>query len=299
MPVFISYSHKDSSIVTKIAAHLVKHKANIWIDTWELNVGDSLIARIQEAIQESSALLVMLSKASVQSEWCKKETGAALMRELSEKKVIVLPVLIEDCEVPLFLKDKMYADFRTDFDSGLAAVLDGIARVINPDQSRLRSDDGYCDWACDWGYIKNFFHIRFTIVDCSQKRQATLITEVYVLCNEQLTKRYQAYEKNGLDWIGRNIIAQLLFAIGESEDIRLYIDSQLPVEHKIGGIDPKTNCNYDVLIISRRLGDDNGKAQVVDISEYLKNIRNYIRSVSRQPTKEENLIIQRIIASPV
>lgn len=103
MPIFISYSHADKTFVNKLATHLVRHNAHVWIDSWELNVGDSLIQRIQQAIQESSALLVVLSKASVQSEWCKKELNAGLVRELEEKKVLVLPVLVEDCDIPIDL----------------------------------------------------------------------------------------------------------------------------------------------------------------------------------------------------
>jgi hypothetical protein len=44
---------------------MVKRNATVWVDTWELNVGDSIIKRIQDAITESDALLVVLSKASV------------------------------------------------------------------------------------------------------------------------------------------------------------------------------------------------------------------------------------------
>lgn len=115
MPIFISYSHVDKAFVDKLAASLVEHDAHVWVDTWELNVGDSILNRVQEAIQDSSALLIVLSKASVASEWCKKELSAGLMRELDEKRVVVLPVLIEDCEIPVFLREKMYADFRKDF----------------------------------------------------------------------------------------------------------------------------------------------------------------------------------------
>ncbi len=128
MPIFISYSHTDKKIVNKLAAHLAKHNANIWVDTWELSVGDSILIKVQEAIQESSALLVILSKASVESEWCKKELSAGLMRELEEKRVVVLPVLVEDCEIPVFLREKMYADLRTDFKRGLHSILDAISK---------------------------------------------------------------------------------------------------------------------------------------------------------------------------
>ena len=110
MPIFISYSHSDSKFATRLAHQLVKRRANVWIDQWELHVGDSLTQKVQEAIEGATALLVILSEASVESEWCKKELSSGLIRELDEKRVIVLPVLMEDCKIPMFLRDKKYAD---------------------------------------------------------------------------------------------------------------------------------------------------------------------------------------------
>jgi hypothetical protein len=68
------------------------------MDRWEMNIGDSLIDKIQNAITESSAILVILSKRSVASEWCKKELNSGLMRELAEREVLLLPCVIDDCE---------------------------------------------------------------------------------------------------------------------------------------------------------------------------------------------------------
>ena len=91
MPLFISYSHADKSFVDQLAAHLVLHHVHVWLDRWELHVGDSLISKVQEAITGASGLLVILSKASVKSEWCRKELNSGLIRELDEKRVVVLP----------------------------------------------------------------------------------------------------------------------------------------------------------------------------------------------------------------
>jgi len=44
MTVFISYSHVDAEVVNRLAAHMVKRHAQVWIDKWELNVGDSIIS---------------------------------------------------------------------------------------------------------------------------------------------------------------------------------------------------------------------------------------------------------------
>lgn len=41
MPVFISYSHQDADFAHQLAGQLVLHKAYVWLDKWELHVGDS------------------------------------------------------------------------------------------------------------------------------------------------------------------------------------------------------------------------------------------------------------------
>ena len=298
MPVFISYSHADELIVNKLAAHLVKHHANVWVDTWELSVGDSILNRVQEAIQESSALLVILSKASVESEWCKKELSAGLMRELDEKRVVVLPVLVEDCEIPMFLQEKMYADLRTDFERGLHSILDAIEKVTNAYQGRLEGDNGHIDWSEDWGFNDGLFHIRFTIVESPKSLPMTFLTQVYVFYNEVATNRYRKYEAAGIDWIGRGVIATTLSDFGERENYNLILDSQFPKEFKAKIADPKTGVEFDVIIESRKMGQDNGKDQLVRVSNYLIGIREYVRSVSRKPTHEEAKRMLEIVASP-
>lgn len=63
MPIFISYSHKDSEFVDVLARNLVHNRHHIWLDRWELNVGDSLLEKIQKALTGSSAVLITLSRA--------------------------------------------------------------------------------------------------------------------------------------------------------------------------------------------------------------------------------------------
>ncbi len=298
MPVFISYSHSDAEIVNKLAAHLVKLAANVWVDTWELNVGDSILNRVQEAIQGSSALLVVLSKASVASEWCKKELSAGLMRELDEKRVIVLPVLVEDCEIPLFLREKMYADLRKDFDLGLHSIRDAIAKVTNADQGRIEDDAGYSDWAVDWDMIEGRFHMRFTIVNIQKNLPMTLLTQIDVFCNDVATNRYLQYKAAGLDWIGRAAICEPLFDAGEKENYHIILDSQLPKQFKTIISDKKIGSEYRVIVESRRLGLDNGKDQLVNASNYLKGVRDYIRSISRKATPEESKRLIELLAKP-
>jgi hypothetical protein len=103
MALFISYSHQDRVFVDQLAANLVKRgRARVWVDRWELRVGDSLIQRIQEAMQSAGALIVVLSKASAASEWCRKELSAGPIRELEERRVLVLPSCWRTATYPCF-----------------------------------------------------------------------------------------------------------------------------------------------------------------------------------------------------
>jgi hypothetical protein len=188
LPVFISYAHSDAKFANKLAAHLVKNNAHVWIDTWELNVGDSILTHVQQAIQELSALLIVLSKKSVESEWCKKELNAGLMRELDEKRVLVLPLLLETCEVPMFLREKMYADFRMNFDVGLSSLVDALLRITNTDQGRIADGASHIDWAEDWGYDGSLLRMNYTLVEFWDKFPFTVLTQISLACNEVLTR---------------------------------------------------------------------------------------------------------------
>ncbi len=122
--VFISYSSKDRAFATRLASDLKTQGLRVWYDQWALKVGDSLIDKISFGISSNDYLVIVLSKSSVTSEWVRKELNTALVREFTEKRVVILPVLIEDCEIPPFLSDKIYADFRSDYASGLHKLLD-------------------------------------------------------------------------------------------------------------------------------------------------------------------------------
>src|SRR5580658_9775222 len=180
----------------------------LWMSGWELNVGDSILNRVQEAIQSSSALLIILSKASVASEWCKKELNAGLMRELDEKKVIILPVLVEDCEIPVFLREKLYADFRKRFDTGLKALVEAVAKVTKIDQGRLEMGRSQIDWSETWGYLDKSFQTDYTFSESSPDWPFTLLTEISVSCDEGATRRYEQYKEQGLSWLGRAAITE-------------------------------------------------------------------------------------------
>jgi hypothetical protein len=121
--LFLSHSSVDKPFVEKLAKDLGKIGINIWYDKWEIKVGDSITWKIENGIRENEFFCIVLSPESMNSEWVMSELGAAWSKQMTTKKIGVLPILYRDCNIPSFLVDRKYADFRKDYDKGLEELL--------------------------------------------------------------------------------------------------------------------------------------------------------------------------------
>jgi len=123
--VFLSHSHADKAFVRRLAADLRRAGVRIWLDEAELQLGDSLIDKIREGIDQMEYVAAVLSETSVKSGWVKRELDVAMNQEIEGRRVKVLPLLLDGCDLPGFLKGKLYADFRpeADYDTALSLLL--------------------------------------------------------------------------------------------------------------------------------------------------------------------------------
>ena len=129
--------------------------------------------------------------------------------------------------------------------------------------------------------------MEYTLIELSPDCPFTLLTEISLRCNDVVTRRYREYEKQGLDWLGRMVITKELVDLADAEDIRMILEDQIPKIKKYRLADRRLNAVYDVTIRCRRMGEDNGKDQLVNITNYLRQIRDYARKTTRKPTPEE------------
>jgi formylglycine-generating enzyme required for sulfatase activity len=95
----------------------------VWLDEWEIGVGQRITQRIQEGLAAATYLAVWLTAAGVKSGWVEREWQAKYATEIDTDSTIILPLLAEECTLPQLLRDKKYADFRTDYTTGLADLL--------------------------------------------------------------------------------------------------------------------------------------------------------------------------------
>jgi hypothetical protein len=139
--LFLSHSRKDKLFVNKLANDLRKHGVRVWLDEAELQVGDSLLSKIEMAIEELDYLGVVLTLNSVGSEWVRREVEVALNKEISSRRVKVLPLLCGQCELPVFLAGKHCADFTSDskYESALQMLITKLGGVAEMDLHKMTS----------------------------------------------------------------------------------------------------------------------------------------------------------------
>lgn len=116
---FLSHTSIDKPFIEKLANDLRQVGVNVWFDKWEIKISESLTWKIEEGIRGNEYLIIVLSPEAISSEWVKSELGAAWAKQMQQKRVVVLPILYRNCDVPLFLLDRKYADFRSNYQSGL------------------------------------------------------------------------------------------------------------------------------------------------------------------------------------
>ncbi|MCG1024967.1 MULTISPECIES: toll/interleukin-1 receptor domain-containing protein [Dehalobacter] len=298
MSVFISYSHKDSDFVDQLANALIERNIYFWMDRWELNVGDSLTDKIQTALTEASFLCVVLSKYSVDSDWCKREINAGLIRELEEKRVVILPILTEDCQIPLFLRDKLYADFRNDFTTGLNALISALSKEINSNLGRVGTPQYLTDWGLDWGLLTpdDSFVLYIDSISFAKDQAWSILANATIVANDKATKRYKEYVDIGLDWVMKiNVLTIFAENFSKGQELKLLIKDNNRVTQEITVVDSKLGYEFKLIVSIRRLGEDTGKDILFNYGSILEIIASSSISRSRKLTNEETLKLFSIL----
>lgn len=120
---FLSHSSVDKPFVRQLAADLTAAGISVWLDEQRIKVGESIPDKISQGLAESDYFLLAVSRASVESEWVKKELNGALINEVQKRAVHVLPLKLDNAQMPSAIKDKKYADFSDSYKTGLSDLI--------------------------------------------------------------------------------------------------------------------------------------------------------------------------------
>lgn len=113
LKVFLCHSKGDKLKVRKLYKRLVADGFDAWLDDEKLLPGQDWDFEIQKAVRDADTVIVCLSKDSVTKEgYIQKEISFAL--DVAEEKpkgtIFLIPVRIEECEVPHRIGRYQYMD---------------------------------------------------------------------------------------------------------------------------------------------------------------------------------------------
>jgi hypothetical protein len=101
--IFLCHGSEDKEAVRQLHAKLKTSGMRPWLDEVNIESGTDWDESIRTAIKESHILLAILSKRSTaKAGYVQKEIRFALDRadEMPEGRVYIIPVLLEECEIP-------------------------------------------------------------------------------------------------------------------------------------------------------------------------------------------------------
>ena len=110
--VFISYSSVDREWVVRLKRDLERYGLTVWLDRDEIRPGDLVAQRIEQGLELSRSVVIVISPESLKSGWVKEEYYRAL--NLHQKSLQIIPVLLKGAEVPGFLSTRNWIDFRNE-----------------------------------------------------------------------------------------------------------------------------------------------------------------------------------------
>jgi hypothetical protein len=98
---FISHATTDRAFADRLYADLQNKGVRCWFAPEDMKIGDRLRPRVDETIRVYDKLLLVLSKASVASQWVEQEVETALEREREQGTTVLFPVRIDDTVMTL------------------------------------------------------------------------------------------------------------------------------------------------------------------------------------------------------
>lgn len=142
---FISYSHAGRNFVDKVEKRLQEEGAPVWRDVHKAVAGP-LERQVLDQIRTTDAVVIVLSEASLESDWVEHELEKAREQEKVQGRDILCPVAVDkacfDKSGPLWTKlgrDKLILDFSAwktkKFEEPFAKLVVGLKRYYGKDAS--------------------------------------------------------------------------------------------------------------------------------------------------------------------
>jgi hypothetical protein len=93
---FISYSSHDEDFARRLHADLQAKGVRCWFAPEDMKIGAKILDTLNEAIRLRDKVLLVLSEASIGSEWVEDEVTKAFAEERQRSGTVLFPIRVDD-----------------------------------------------------------------------------------------------------------------------------------------------------------------------------------------------------------
>jgi len=109
--IFLSHCSVDKKIVRNLADQLLACEVDVWLDEREIETGDSIFYSINDGLENSRYVALVITNAFINSKWVSEEVQSAFERQVGSGEKVVLPLVFENVEIPQMLRNKLHLSF--------------------------------------------------------------------------------------------------------------------------------------------------------------------------------------------
>ncbi|MEM7157085.1 MAG: TIR domain-containing protein [Myxococcota bacterium] len=128
---FVSYANTDFEPVRCLAEALHKRQLEIFLDEWEILLGEEEGRKKDDGIRGSAHGILALSPQTMTHPWVEAEYAALLEKAVSDRRRLI-PVLVGegDAQLPPFLRARRYVDLRGKSGAAYEREVESIALAL-------------------------------------------------------------------------------------------------------------------------------------------------------------------------
>lgn len=129
---FISHSSNDKTFAARLAANLQDAGYQPLLDEWEIKERDCIFSKIGQEAADADFVIIVISEHAACSGWVDNQWKTRFWDGIQRNKPLVLPVLIENCQIPQLLVTKRHFNFKGDYTSAFLDLISFISQSKMP-----------------------------------------------------------------------------------------------------------------------------------------------------------------------
>lgn len=137
MKIFISSSKHDEQYTDVVSRRLVNDGHEIFNETLNIKPGDNWFRKINEGIKEFDAVIIILSKGSINSKRMLREIESIFFSDISTKATQIVPITTDGSLPPSYLMKYQAIDLSLDINLGLQKL----SEMLSENRLKLRKTE--------------------------------------------------------------------------------------------------------------------------------------------------------------